>query len=154
MDPIKYIFDKPSLTGRLARWQMLLSEYDIQYVTQKAIKGSILADHLAHQPLEEYQSMKFDFPDEDVMNLDDYDGADPDERWTLMFNGASNAAGHGIGEILTFPRNTHTPFTARLCFDCTKNVAEYEACVMGMEEAIDLKIQILEVFGDSALVIH
>ena len=45
---------------------MLLSEYDIEYHTQKAIKGSILADHLAHQPIEDYQSIKFDFPDEDV----------------------------------------------------------------------------------------
>jgi len=44
MDPIKYIFEKSALTGRIARWQMLLSEYDIQYVTQKAIKGSSLAD--------------------------------------------------------------------------------------------------------------
>src|SRR3954466_2719325 len=62
MDPLKYVFEKQALIGRIARWQMLLSEYDIQYVTQKAIKGSVLAEHLAHQPLEEYQSMKFDFP--------------------------------------------------------------------------------------------
>jgi len=33
MDPIKYIFEKPALMGRITRWQMLLSEYDIQYVT-------------------------------------------------------------------------------------------------------------------------
>ena len=71
IDPIKYIFEKLTLTGRLARWKMLLSEYDIQYVTQKAIKGSILVDHIAHQPLEEYEPMKFDFPDEDIMKLDD-----------------------------------------------------------------------------------
>ena len=67
MDPLKYVFKKMALTGRISRWQMLLSEYDIQYVTQKSIKGSILADHLAHQPLPEYQPMKSDFPDEDVM---------------------------------------------------------------------------------------
>ena len=47
MDPIKYIFEKPALTGRLARWQMLLSEYDIVYVTQRAVKGSALAEYLA-----------------------------------------------------------------------------------------------------------
>ena len=47
--------------------------------------------------------MKFDFPDEDVMKLDDYDGVNPEERWTLTFDGASNTAGHGIGEILTSP---------------------------------------------------
>jgi len=46
MDPIKYIFEKPALTGRLALWQMLLSEYDIVYVTQKAVKGSALAENI------------------------------------------------------------------------------------------------------------
>ena len=73
MDPLKYVFEKPALTGRISQWQMLLSEYDIQYVTQKAIKGSVLADHLAHQSLPEYQPMKFDFPDEDVMVIGDYE---------------------------------------------------------------------------------
>jgi len=47
MDPIKYIFEKPVLSGRIAWWQMLLSKYDIVYVTQKSIKGSVLAKYLA-----------------------------------------------------------------------------------------------------------
>ena len=57
MDPIKYIFEKLALTGRLAKWQVLLSEYEIVYVTQKAVKGSALADYLASQPMEDYRSM-------------------------------------------------------------------------------------------------
>jgi len=48
MDPIKYIFEKPTLTGRISHWQVLLLEYDIEYLTQKAVKGSALADYLAH----------------------------------------------------------------------------------------------------------
>ena len=44
--------------------------------------------------------------------------------------------------------------TARLCFDCTNNIAEYEACVMGIRAAIELKLERLNVYGDSALVIH
>jgi ribonuclease HI len=160
MDPIKYIFEKPALTGKIARWQMLLSEYDIQYVTQKAIKGSVLSEHLAHQPLEEYQPIQFDFPDEDIMVLNNEniigndEGPEPGARWKLVFDGASNAMGHGIGAVLISPKNGYTPFTARLCFDCTNNMAEYEACIMGLEAAIDLKIKILEVYGDSALVIY
>ena len=47
MDLVKYIFEKPALTGRIARWQVLLSEFDIVYVTQKAIKGSTLTDYIA-----------------------------------------------------------------------------------------------------------
>ena len=47
MDPIKYIFEKPALTRRIARWHVLLSKFDIVYVTQKAVKGSTLVDYLA-----------------------------------------------------------------------------------------------------------
>jgi len=46
-DPVKYIFEKPALTGWIARWQVLLLDFDIVYVIQKAIKGSALADYLA-----------------------------------------------------------------------------------------------------------
>ena len=69
-----------------------------------------------------------------------------------MFDGASNALGHGVGAILTPPKNYHKPYTARLCFDYTNNIAEYEACILGLEAAIDLRIKHLEVFGDSILV--
>lgn len=65
MDLIKYIFEKHSLTGRAAHWQMVLTQYDIQYFTQKAIKGSVLSDYLEHQLVEDYQPMRFDFPNED-----------------------------------------------------------------------------------------
>jgi ribonuclease HI len=82
------------------------------------------------------------------------EGPEPGARWKLVFDGASNAMGHGIGAVLISPKNGYTPFTARLCFDCTNNMAEYEACIMGLEAAIDLKIKILEVYGDSALVIY
>ncbi|XP_050895858.1 uncharacterized protein LOC127102543 [Lathyrus oleraceus] len=161
MDPIKYIFEKSVVTGRVAWWQMLLTEYDIQYVTQKAIKGSILSDYLAHLPVEGYQTLKFDFPDEDIIFIRDFtmpsfevrpeEGPEPGSRWTLVFNGASNARGHGIGVVITSPTGFHIPLTARLSFDCTNNMAEYEACIYGLEAEIDLRIKILKVFGDSAL---
>ena len=41
MDPIKYIFDKPALTGRIARWQMLLSKFDI-YMSRKKLLKAVL----------------------------------------------------------------------------------------------------------------
>ena len=38
MDLVNYIFEKPDLTGRISRWQMLSSEYDIDEATaSKAI---------------------------------------------------------------------------------------------------------------------
>ena len=47
MNPIKYIFEKPALTGKISRWQMLLSEFDIMFVKRKAIKGQVIANYLA-----------------------------------------------------------------------------------------------------------
>ena len=67
LDPIKYIFEKPSLSIMIARWQVLLSEFDILYVSQKVIKRSAIADFLAEKANEEYEPMSFDFPDEDLM---------------------------------------------------------------------------------------
>ena len=127
LDPIKFIFEKPSLSRKIARCQVLLSEFDILYVSQKAIKGSAIADFLAERANEEYEPMSFD--------------------------GASNALGHGVGAILISPEGNHCPFTAKLSFGCTNNGAEYEACVMGLQAAIEKKIKKLIVYGNSALVI-
>ena len=33
LDPLRYLFDRPVLTGRLMRWLVLLIEFDIQYMT-------------------------------------------------------------------------------------------------------------------------
>ncbi|XP_050891024.1 uncharacterized protein LOC127096506 [Lathyrus oleraceus] len=81
------------------------------------------------------------------------EGPEPGSRWTFVFDGSSNARGHGIGAIITSPTHFHLPLTARLCFDCTNNMAKYEACIYGMKATINLRIKILEVYGDLTLVI-
>ncbi|KAA3467285.1 hypothetical protein EPI10_002310 [Gossypium australe] len=74
--------------------------------------------------------------------------------WKLNFDGASNAVGNGIGAILVSLSGDHHPFTCKLDFDCTNNMTEYEACIMGIRAAVERKIRVLEVYGDSALVIY
>ena len=39
-------------------------------------------------------------------------------------------------------------------FDCTNNMAKYEACALRIQAAIDFNVKLLKVYGDSALVIH
>ncbi|XP_050897304.1 uncharacterized protein LOC127104144 [Lathyrus oleraceus] len=70
-----------------------------------------------------------------------------------MLNGASNVVGNGIGVVITSPTGFHISFTARICFDCTNNTTEYEACIMGLKAAINMRIKFLEEYGDSARVI-
>ena len=75
--------------------------------------------------------MHQEFPDEDIMALFEEEGEDEDkEKWIVWFDGASNV--HGIGAMLVSPDNQCFPFTAKLCFDCTNNMAEYEACALGI----------------------
>ena len=66
LDPLRYLFDKPALIGRLMKWLMLLTEFDIHYVTQKSIKGSIVSDHLASLPVSNDKAIDDDFPDEEI----------------------------------------------------------------------------------------
>ena len=104
LDPIKYMMESPALSGRMARWQLLLSEYDIAYVSQKSIKGSAIADFLATRTTEEYEPLRFDFPDEDLMCITEIESESSKEKsWKMCFDGASNALGHGIGAILVSP---------------------------------------------------
>ncbi|XP_050918870.1 uncharacterized protein LOC127136336 [Lathyrus oleraceus] len=81
------------------------------------------------------------------------EGPELGSQWTLVFDGSSNAHGNAIGAVITSPTGFHLPFTAMLCFECTNNIVGYEACIFGIEVAIDLGIKILEVYGDSTLVI-
>ena len=48
IDPMKYLCQSPSLAGKLSRWLLLLSEFDIEYVTKKVIKGRAVAEFLAN----------------------------------------------------------------------------------------------------------
>ncbi|XP_040951179.1 uncharacterized protein [Gossypium hirsutum] len=137
LDPLKYMMESTALNGRIARWQILLSEFDIVYVNQKAVKGSAIADFLASRALEDYEPLNFNFPNEDLMYVAIAEGDMPENHsWKLNFDGASNAVGNGVGA---------------LDFDCTNNMTEYEACIMGIRAAIDREIKVLEVYGDSAL---
>ncbi|XP_039038461.1 uncharacterized protein LOC120176012 [Hibiscus syriacus] len=63
------LMESTALTGRMTRWQMLLSEFDIVYMNKKAVKRSVIADFLACRALEDYKPMKFDFPNEDLMSI-------------------------------------------------------------------------------------
>ncbi|PKI31814.1 hypothetical protein CRG98_047795 [Punica granatum] len=71
----------------------------------------------------------------------------------MYFDGAVNSMGSGIGAVLISPDGRYYSVAAKIDFPCTNNVAEYEACILGLQAAIDFKVKELEVFGDSMLTI-
>ena len=44
--PMKQVLHKPKTSGRLMKWAIELSEFDIRYKPKIAIKGQVLADFL------------------------------------------------------------------------------------------------------------
>ena len=127
MDPLKYIFQKAMPIGKLAKWQMLLSEFDIVYVTHRvikefdivyvthrAIKAQALVNHLAENLVdEEYEPLKTYFHDEEVSFVgEDIFEAYP--GWRLFFNGAENHQGKGITVVLVSESGQHYPMAAKL----------------------------------------
>ncbi|XP_071900998.1 uncharacterized protein [Coffea arabica] len=143
-------------TGRLAKWQMILSEFDIVFTSQKAVKGQAIADHLAENPRDdEYQPLHTYFPDEKVLFVGAVE--DMSERcpeWRLFFDGAANSVGAGIGAVLVSPEGKHYPGAAKLQFACTNNMAEYEACIFGLKMALEMEVKELIAFSDSDLLVH
>ncbi|XP_070008765.1 uncharacterized protein [Nicotiana sylvestris] len=62
-------------TGRLAKWQILLTKFGIVYVTCMAMKAQALANHLAENPIDdEYQPLITYFPDEEVNSIEQAQG--------------------------------------------------------------------------------
>ena len=63
IDPLKYLLSKAALTGWLAKWVMVLSEFDIEYIDRKSIKGQVISDQLADAPLSDSYPIHDKFPD-------------------------------------------------------------------------------------------
>ena len=69
------------------RWLVLLTEFDIQYVIEKSVKGSVVANHLASLHVSDDKSIYDDFPDEQFVSMTNIVG------WQLYFDGAANQSG-------------------------------------------------------------
>jgi ribonuclease HI len=73
----------------------------------------------------------------------------------MYFDGSACEDGCGVGILLGSPRGggvTYS-FSIRLPTPCTNNLAEYEAVRRGMELLLKARVEAVELFGDSKLVI-
>ena len=129
-----------------------MTEFDIQYVTQKSIKGSVLAYHLASLLVTDSRVIDDDFSDEEIAGVTSLSGCH------MYFDGAANHSGYGIGVLLISPHDDHIPRSVRLAFTdhypTTNNIVEYEACILGLETALELGIRKMEILSDSNIVIR
>ena len=76
-----------------------------------------------------------------------------DEFWKMYFDGAYSKAGKGVGIVVISPSNKIYNFSFRLEFEASNNVVEYEALLLLLETIKDMGINMLNIKGDSDIVI-
>ena len=120
-------------------------------MTKKAVKGSMFADHLADNVVEDYEQLNFDLPNEDVLAVEN-DGGENDQ-WTMYFDGDVNVVGNRAEVVIFFQKEKQYLVSVRLQFKRTNNKAKYKVCIIGLESALDLKAEKLDFYGHSLLII-
>jgi ribonuclease HI len=92
------------------------------------------------------------FVEEDNTTLEQIDL--DDGMWHMHFNGSCSNEGNRAGIILYSPVGKIHNFSYRLEFSCTNNVTEFEALLLGIENAYNLGCGHLTIFGDFELVVN
>ena len=71
-----------------------------------------------------------------------------DELWTLYFDGSKTQDGSGVRCVLIDPRKRKNLVSSNLEFECTNDIIEYEALILGLHKAIILNVVMPKVVGD------
>ncbi|XP_072076510.1 uncharacterized protein [Arachis hypogaea] len=114
--PLRQILTKPKLAGRLTKWSIELSEFDIQFQPRSALKAQILADFVS-----------------------ELTSAEHNKHWELHVDGASSREGSGAGVILKEGENVVAEQSLQFHFPASNNQAEYEALIAGLKLALNLR---------------
>ncbi|GAU42913.1 hypothetical protein TSUD_86510 [Trifolium subterraneum] len=131
--PIKSLLVRPDMAGRMLKWSLELSVFDIRYESRKALKAQVLADFVAEM----------------TCSPSSTDGAN---KWTIFVDGASNVTGAGAGIILENEEGILIEVSLALSFPTSNKQAEYEAFLAGLHLAEDVGAKEIKIYTDSQLV--
>ena len=141
--PMKQILHKPETSGRLIKWAIEFSEFDIRYNPRTTVKGQVLAYFIVEftpsnalaQPTETTQ-LALDLP-----------------IWRLSVDRAANSQGSGASLILTSPDGIDVEYALKFRFQASNNEAKYEAIIAGINLAHSMEADQLEICSDSKFVV-
>jgi ribonuclease HI len=71
----------------------------------------------------------------------------------MNFDGVVSKEGAAAGSWIRPPSGEPKMLSYKLYFDCTNNIAEYEALVLGLRALKDLRAKKIDIYGDSELVV-
>ncbi|KAJ4795108.1 Pol-polyprotein [Rhynchospora pubera] len=141
--PIKVLTDMPlrkalgqlDVAGRMLKWTVELSEYDVSFEPRTAYKGQILADFIV-----ECTARQIENPKEEV--------------WEVFVDGAASEKGSGVGIEIKGPKGEKFHYAIHLTFEVSNNVAEYEALLAGMRLMEAIGARSVRFYMDSQLMVN
>jgi len=145
VNPLPILMTKSgSLNSKLAKWTILLSQYDITFIFQKAIKGQALADFLSDHPISKTLKLYTDILDEVI----EANMTSEDDIWQMFFDDASKIGPigkiiNGVGVVFVLLENHVLPRAFSLMESCSNNVAEYNVLLIGLHLTQQMGVQYL-----------
>lgn len=103
--PLKQILQKPDVSGRLVKWAIELSQYNISYEPRGPVKAQILTDFVTELTSTTGQ---IDYPESRC-------------TWTLSVDGASSTKGSGAGVIPEDPEGNVIEQALKFAFRTSNN---------------------------------
>lgn len=137
--PLRQVLQKPDALGRLLKWAVKLTEFDIVYKIRTAVKGQALTDFVAEfTPVPEVE--------------EEMEPVEP-PTWNLYVDGSSGESGSDAGVVLISPEGHKLNCAVRFGFKATNNMAEYEALIARLRLAKEMQVRRLTIQSDSQLVV-
>src|SRR4051812_3429692 len=148
--PLERVLRSPNSAGRVAKWNIELQAFQLEFNTTRVIKGAALADFVAEWT--EAPGLK----DSEDRSLSP--GSEAPEGWVMYFDGAFSRHGAGAGTVLISPTQDKLHYVVQLCFQqgekVSNNIVEYEGLIAGLKAAVALGVKRLTVEGDSQLQVN
>jgi hypothetical protein len=124
-------------SGKIVKWTIELSMYDIVYRPRTVIKTQALSDFVVEctetQTPPKERELKY---------------------WTINFNRSLQLQGVGARILVTSPKGENFKYLLQMHFPASNNAAEYKAPLHGLRIATTLGIHRLRTLGDSLLIVN
>ncbi|XP_021722675.1 uncharacterized protein LOC110690154 [Chenopodium quinoa] len=130
--PLEKSLQKMGTSGRLLKWAVELSEYELYYKPRVSIKAQALLDF--------------------VLETSYNDEEEELGTWQVLVDGSATLMGSGAGIVITAPNGEVFEYALKFKFKATNNEAEYEAAITGIQLSIAAEAKRLVLKTDSQLV--
>ena len=74
--------------------------------------------------------------------------------WKMYFDGSVSKVGVSAGVYIISPTEDTKTYSYKLVFECSNNVTEHEALLLGLRVLKDLGAKTVKIFDDSKLVVN